>query len=327
MRRREFITLLGGAAVWPMAARAQPGERMRRIGVLKLRRESDREVQSRLAIFRRRLEELGWRDGTNVHFDYRWTGGDSSRLREYADDLVALNSDIILTDSTPAVTALQKATRSIPIVFVNAQNPVGSGFVASMARPGGNITGFVAFEPTMGGKWVEMLKELAPTVERIAFLHNPRTHTGQYTQSIRSAARALSLETTAAEFGNAAEIESMVGDVALRPNGALLVLPDTSTNLHAELIVSLAARHRLPAIYAYRHFIDGGGLAYYGTDTMTQFQQAAFYVDRILKGEKPGDLPVQAPTRFEFVINLKTAKALGLEIPPMLLARADEVIE
>src|SRR5262245_8789086 len=257
----------------------------------------------------------------------RSADGDPELLRVHAVALARSAPEVILTDSTPATAALQQATRSIPIVFVNAQNPVGSGFVASIARPGSNITGFVAFEPTMGGKWLEIIKEVAPDMARVALLHNPQTHTGQYWRSIEAAAPVLAVQIIPAPFREATDIEQTIAAFARGPKGGLVVLPDTSTTLHRELIVRLAARHRLPAIYPFRFFVADGGLISYGVDEIDQYRRAAGYVDRILKGEKPGDLPVQAPTKFELVINLKTAKALSLEVPPMLLARADEVIE
>jgi putative ABC transport system substrate-binding protein len=320
--------LVGGAAVtWPLAPRAQQADGMRRIGVLQPQRESDAEAQSWVNAFRRQLEALGWSEGRNVQIDYRWYGGDLDRLRSSAAELIGLQPDVIFCMSTPTVAALQKATNMVPIVFVNANNPVGSGFVSSLARPKGNITGFVAFEPTIGGKWLEVLREIAPRVARVALIHNPKTHTGQYFQSIESASQTFSVRPVRLPFGDAAELERGIIDFAREPNGGLIILPDTSTRVHRDLIVGLAAAHRLPAVYSYRLFITSGGLAYYGTDTADQFEQAAEYVDRILRGAKPGELPVQAPTRFELVINLKTAKALGLSIPPVLLARATEVIE
>jgi putative ABC transport system substrate-binding protein len=328
MRRREFITLLGGAAAaWPLTARAQRGEGMRRIGVLQPQRESDREAQSWVGAFRERLATLGWKEGQNVRIDVRWAGGDRDHFRKYAAELTALKPDVIFCMSTPTVRALQQATRSVPIVFVNANNPVGDGFVASFARPDGNITGFVAFEPAMGGKWLEVLKEIHPGIARVALIYNPQTHTGQYFHSIEDAARLLGIGVVRVAFGDAAALGRGITDFARTPHGGMLVLPDSSTRVHRDLIVKLAAQHRLPTVYSYRLFITSGGLAYYGTATTEQFRKAADYVDRIFKGEKPADLPVQAPTKFELVINLKSAKALGLSISPTLLARADEVIE
>jgi putative ABC transport system substrate-binding protein len=328
VKRREFITLFSGAAVtWPLATRAQHVELMRRIGVLQPQRESDREAQSWIRAFRQRLKTLGWVEGYNVQIDLRWYAGDLARLRSHAADLVRLKPDLIFCMSTPTVAALQRATQTIPIVFVNANNPVGFGFVASLARPGGNITGFVAFEPAMGGKWLEMLREIAPSVERVGLVYNPKTHTGQYFQSIETAARLLSVKLVQIAFDNGITLERRIDDFAREPSGGLVVMPDASTRVNRDLIVRLAARHRLPAVYTYRLFIATGGLAYYGTNTTEQFRKAANYVHRILSGEKPANLPVQAPTKFELVINLKAAKRIGLDLPPRLLARADEVIE
>ena len=326
MRRREFITLLGGTALaWPLAARAQQGERVRRIGVLM--NLSDRERQLELIAFRKRLGELGWSEGRSIRIDERWAAGDLNRLHGYAAELVSLKPDVIFSEGTPVVASLKQATRTVPIVFVNANDPVGFGFVVSMARPGGNITGFVSYEPAMGGKWLEMLREIAPGLARVALIYNPLTHTGQHFQSIESASRSEAVIPIRLPFRDAAEIERMIDDFARGPNGGILVMPDTSTTLHADLIVRLAALHRLPAVYPFHLFVTQGGLAYYGTDTSEQYRQAAEYVDRILRGAKPADLPVQLPTKFELVINLKTAKALGLEIPPTMLGRADRVIE
>jgi putative ABC transport system substrate-binding protein len=326
VKRREFITLVGAATTWPVVAQAQQGERVRRVGVLMGLAESDLEAQSWISTTRHRLGELGWSEGHNIRIDDRWTAGDSSRLRSYATELVQQKSDVIVCEGTPVTAALQQATRSIPIVFVNANNPIGSGFVASMAQPGGNITGFVSFEPAMGGKWLETLKEIAPDVARIALIYNPQTHTGQHFQSIESASQALAVETIRLPFRDTAEIERALSNFAREPKGGLLVLPDNSTSLHRDLICALAARNRLPAIYPFRRFVTSSGLAYYGAGT-DMYQKLAEYVDRILKGAKPADLPVQTPTKFELVINLKTAKAIGLTVPPLMLTRADEVIE
>jgi putative ABC transport system substrate-binding protein len=327
MRRREFIALTGGAAAWPLAARGQQGDGMRRIGVLQPQRESDQEAQSWVRAFRDRLSALDWKEGQDVRIDVRWAAGDRDRFKNYATELVSLKPDVIFCMSTPTVRALQQATGTVPIVFVNANNPVGGGFVASLARPGGNITGFVAFEPAMGGKWLEVLREISPGVARVGMIYNPQTHTGQYFQSIEAAAQSLAIGVVRIAFSAAAELERGIDDFASAPNGGMLVLPDSSTRVHRDVIVKLAALHRLPTVYSYRLFITSGGLAYYGTATTEQFRKAAEYVDRILKGAKPAELPVQAPTKFELVINLKAAKALGLTIPPTLLDRADEVIE
>jgi putative ABC transport system substrate-binding protein len=328
MRRRDLIRAIGGAfAAWPIAARAQQPERIRRVGVLLGTAESDPEARSLISATRHRLEQLGWSEGRNIRMENRWTAGDSERLRAYAAELAQLNSDVIVCEGTPVVAAVQQATRTIPVVFVNANNPIGSGFVASIARPGGNITGFVSSEPAMGGKWLETLKEIAPDVVRVGLVYNPQTHTGQNFQSIESVSQALAVKAIRLPFSNAAEIERTVGDFAREPKGGLLVLPDNSTILHRNLICTLAAQFQLPAIYPFRRFITSGGLTYYGADTKDMYQKLAEYVDRILKGVKPADLPVQTPTKFELIINLRTAKALGLSIPPTLLVRADEVIE
>jgi putative ABC transport system substrate-binding protein len=327
MKRREFVGLIGGAAAWPLAVRAQQRERMRRIGVLTNHSESDRETQVWIGAFRQRLQELGWNEGRNIQFDYRWAAGDLNRLKSYATELVSLKMDATFGESTPVIAALQQATRTIPIVFVGGSNPVGSGFVASLSRPGGNITGFVSFEPATGGKWLETLREVVPGVAQAALIYNPQSHTGQYFQSIETAAQALAVKLVPTPFRDAAEIERAVNDFAREPNGGLLVLPDPSTGVHRDLIITLAARHRLPAVYPFRFFVVSGGLASYGIDRTDQYRKAAGYLDRILKGEKPGDLPVLAATKYELAINVKTAKALGLALPESLLARADEVIE
>jgi putative tryptophan/tyrosine transport system substrate-binding protein len=328
VRRREFITLLGGAAAaWPLVARAQHEERMRRIAVLNNVAEGDPDTQAWIGAFRQRLESLGWSENRNLKIDIRWGAGDLTRLRHYAVELVSMGPDVAFAESTPSIRALQQATRTIPIVFVGGSNPVGSGFVASLARPEGNITGFISFEPAIGGKWLGTLKEIAPRVARAALIYNPRTHTGQYFQSIETAAQSLGVELVRVAFHDASDIERGIDDFARAPNGGLLVLSDPSTALHRDLIVTLAARHRLPAVYPFRQFIAIGGLISYGVDRPDQYRRAAEYVGRILKGEKPGELPVQAPTKFELVINLKTAKTLGLDVPLQLQQLADEVIE
>jgi putative ABC transport system substrate-binding protein len=328
MRRRDFIKVIGGtAAAWPVTMRAQQSERIRRVCVLMGAAENDLEAHSLLGITRQRLEEFGWNEGRTIRIEERWTAGDDKRLQAHAAELAHLSPDVIVCEGTPVVAALQQATRTIPIVFVNANNPIGSGFVASIARPGGNITGFVSFEPAMGGKWLQTLKEIAPDVARVALIYNPQTHTGQHFQSIDSVSQALAIKAIRLPFSNAAELEDVLGDFAREPKGGLLALPDNSTNLHRDLICALAARHRLPAIYPHRRFIASGALAYYGADPKDMHRKLAEYIDRILKGAKPADLPVQIPTKFELVINVKAANALGLTIPPTLLARADEVIE
>jgi putative ABC transport system substrate-binding protein len=328
VRRREFITLLGGTVIaWPLAARAQQRERMRRIGMLVGFAESDPESPARLAAFRDGLERLGWKEGDNVRIAYRWGAGDPTRMRTHAKELIAAIPDVLVAESTPATAALQGETRTTPIVFLQAGDPVGSGFVTSFARPGGNLTGFTNYAPPMGGKWLELLKEVVPRLVRAAALFNPKTHTGQYWDVLEPAAQAVNVQFAKAEVADAAGIERTVEAISGEPSGGLLVMPDSFTMSHQQTIVASAARHRVPAIYAFRVFPASGGLMSYGMDMVSVYRDAAAYVDRILRGEKPGDLPVQAPTRFELVINLKTAKALGLTVPLPLLGRADEVIE
>jgi ABC-type uncharacterized transport system substrate-binding protein len=330
VRRRSFITLLGGAAVaWPLAARAQQADRIRLIGVLMAYAESDPEGQAWVAAFRERLQKLGWVEGRNIRIDTRWATPDVEAMQRFAKELVALQPDLILSQSTPTTAALLQHTRTIPIIFANISDPVGSGFVASFPRPGGNATGFILFEPTMAGKWLELLKDIAPRVSRVAFLFNPATATyfEYYTKPFKAAAASFSVEAIAAPVHDKSELESAFAAQAREPNGSLIVLPDSFLNAHALEITSLAARYRLPAVYPYRLYIKVGGLLSYGNDVFDNYRRAAGYVDRILKGEKPADLPVQAPTRYELVINLKTAKALGLTVPDTVLARADEVIE
>jgi putative tryptophan/tyrosine transport system substrate-binding protein len=329
MRRREFITLLGGAAAWPLAARAQQPDRMRRIGLLSFYAENDAEGSRYIAKFLEALEPLGWAHGRNVQIDYRWAGADRDRFRRFATELVGLKPDLIVGQSTPAVAALLQATRAIPIVFVNVSDPVGSGFIESLSRPGSNITGFSNFEPSMGGKWVELLKDIAPQVTRIALMSNPETspHATRYLPSIETAARLHELQLIANPVHDTAEIERTIAAFGRDPGGGLVMLSDGFTLAHRELIVRLVDQYRVPTVYPFREFAKSGGLLSYGVDMASQFGQAAPYVDRILKGAKPGDLPVQAPTKFELIVNLKTARALGLTLPPLLLATADEVIE
>jgi ABC-type uncharacterized transport system substrate-binding protein len=330
MRRREFITLLGGAAAaWPLAARAQQLDRMRRLGVLMGFAEGDHEAQARIAGFKQALEGLGWTNGRNIEFNYRWTLGDADRMRVYARELVQLAPDVILSATTLALAAARQETGTVPIVFVNVSDPVGSGLVANLSRPGGNITGFSNFEPLMGGKWVQLLKELAPRVTQIALISNPEVEpqTRLYASSIEAAAVSLAVKPIAAPIHDSAEIEGAIATLARERGAGLIVLSGLFTFAHRELIAGLANRYGVPAVYPYREYVQSGGLLSYGINQAAQFRQAAPYVDRILRGEKPGDLPVQQPTKFELMINLKTAKALGLEVPPTLLARADEVIE
>ena len=328
MIRRQFITLLGGAAAWPLAARAQQGERMRRVGVFTNLAADDPESQARIGAFLQGLQQSGWTIGSNVRLDYRWGTTDYARYQQYAAELVALDPDVILCVAGVALTSLQQATRTVPIVFVGAIDPVGAGQVASLARPGGNATGFTLFEYGLSGKWLELLKQLAPGVTRAAVLRDSGTAggIGQFA-AIQSVAPSFSSTLSALDVRDAAEIERTVTAFAREPNGGLIVPLSGLAIIHRDLIVTLAARHRLPAVYSYRPFITAGGLISYGPDLIDQYRRAAGYVDRILKGEKPADLPVQAPTKFELIINLKPAKALDIEIPPSLLARADEVIE
>jgi putative ABC transport system substrate-binding protein len=329
MRRREFITLVGGAAAaWPLAARAQQPEQMRRIGVLMNVAADDPEGQARLAAFQQVLQQLGWSDGRNVRIDTRFGANDVDRDRRYAAELVALAPDVILAAGTPSVAALQKVTRSVPIVFVNVTDPVGAGFVDTLARPGGNTTGFMLFEYSSSGKWLELLKEIAPRMTRAAVLRDPANPAGSAQfAAIQAVARSLGVEVSPVGVRNAREIERAITAFAGTSNGGLIVTGSASQSVHHDLIIMLAARHKLPAVYSNRLNAIEGGLISYGPDRVDQYRRAASYVDRILKGEKPADLPVQAPTKFELVINLKTAKAIGLAVPPMLLARADEVIE
>jgi putative ABC transport system substrate-binding protein len=329
MIRREFITLLGGAAAaWPSAARAQQSERVRRIGMLFAVTEDNSEGQARLGAFLQGLQELGWTEGRNLRIDHRWGAVNSERGRQYAAELVALGPDVILTAGEPAVAALQRETRTVPIVFAQVPDPVGAGFVESLARPGGNITGFTVFEYGISGKWLELLKQIAPGVTRVAVLRDPAVASGSgQLGAIQGAAPSFGVELRPVDVREAGEIERALVAFARAANGGLIVTGSAVAVVHRDLIVTLAARHRLPAVYTQRFFITGGGLISYGPDRIDQYRRAATYVDRILKGEKPADLPVQAPTKYELVINLKTAKTLGLEVPATLLARADEVIE
>jgi len=329
MRRRKFITLLGGAAAaWPLAARAQPAERMRRIGVLMPLAADDPEAKARLAAFQQGLQELGWIEGRNVQTDTRFAGGDGERIRKYAAELVALTPDVILAAGGTVMAPLQQATRAVPIVFTQTTDPVGAGFVATLARPGGNATGFILFEFGISVKWLELIRDIAPRVTRAAVLRDPTVPSalGQL-GAVQGVAPSFGVELILVDVRDAPEIERAVAAFAREANGSLIVLPSASAIVHRDLIITLAARYKLPAVYSARYFVTGGGLISYGPDTIDPHRRAAGYVDRILRGEKPADLPVQAPTKYELVINLKTAKALGLEIPPTVLARADEVIE
>jgi putative ABC transport system substrate-binding protein len=330
MKRREFITMLGGVTIgWPLAARAQQTERMRRIGVLLAAAADDAEFQARIGAFLQGLQQLGWTDGRNVRIDTRWATTNADDIRRHAAELAALAPDVILAATgTVTVAPLLQATRTVPIVFVSVIDPVGAGFVDSLARPGGNATGFTVFEYGMSGKWLELLKEIAPRVTRAAVLRDPAIASGigQFA-AVQAVAPSLGVELSPVDARDAPEIERAVTAFARSSNGGLIVTASALATRHRDLIVALAARHRLPAIYTSRHFVTAGGLVSYGPDFVDQFRQAAGYVDHILKGEKPADLPVQASTKYYTVINLKTAKALGLTVPDTVLARADEVIE
>jgi putative tryptophan/tyrosine transport system substrate-binding protein len=331
MRRREFIGLLGGAAAaWPFAARAQRLDRMRMVGVLESFAENDSVAQSSIAAFRDTLAKLGWKEGSNLQIELRWSGGNVDRMRTFAKELVNLHPDAIFGQTTPGIAALARETQTIPIVFAAASDPVVAGFAQSLARPGGNITGFMTQETAMGGKWVGLLKEIAPRALRVAILFDPATAPSPqlYMQSIDSVATSLAIQTSVAPVHAIDEIEGVIAALARDPGGGLIVIPDIFNVINRDLIIALAARYGVPAIYfTATYFAESGGLICYGADLAEGFRQAAGYVDRILKGEKPGDLPIQHPTKFELVINLKTAKALGLTVPSSLLATADEVIE
>jgi putative tryptophan/tyrosine transport system substrate-binding protein len=328
--RRELLVALGGAAAaWPLAARAQQPERMRRIGVLLASTADDPEYKPRMRAFEQALALLGWTDGRNARIDIRWAGTNAEDVRKHAVELVALAPDVILAGSgTTTVAPLLQATRTVPIVFVVVIDPVGAGFVANLARPGGNATGFLMFEYGLSGKWLEVLKQIAPGVKRVAILRDPTIASGigQF-GAIQSAAPSLGMEASPINVREVDEIERDIAAFARSPNGGVVVTGSPEANRHRDLIVTLAARHRLPAVYPYRSFVTDGGLISYGPDMVDQYRRASGYVDRILRGEKPADLPVQAPTKYELVINLKTAKNLGLDMPTPVLARADEVIE
>ncbi|HET7166247.1 MAG TPA: ABC transporter substrate-binding protein [Pseudolabrys sp.] len=328
MRRREFITLIGGAVAMPLVAGAQQRERMRRIGVLMGTAAADPEGQARIAAFRQGLQKLGWTEGQNAQVDVRWGGGDADLDRRFAAELVALTPDVILATASSTVAALQGATRTVPIVFAHAADPVAAGFVDSLARPGGNTTGFVLFEYGISAKWLELLKEIAPSVTRVAVLRDPAmaAGTGQF-GALQSVAPSFGVELSPVNVRDGDEIERVVTTFARSSNGGLIVTASPLALLHRNLIVELAARHKLCAVYNLRPFVTAGGLISYGSDIPDLLRRAAGYVDRILKGEKPADLPVQAPTKFEMVINIKTAKALGITVPPSVLARTDEIIE
>jgi putative tryptophan/tyrosine transport system substrate-binding protein len=333
MRRRAFITLLGGAAaapamLWPLAARAQTGERGRRLGMLMSLAESDPEGQARASAFRQGLKELGWTESRNIRIEYRFATGSAERMRPYAAELVGLEPEVIFVGGTVALTVMQAATRKVPIVFTQVTDPVEAGFVASLARPGGNITGLTQHEFGIGVKWLELLKQIAPRVTRVAVIYDPANPAAAgYLRTIEPAAPSFDTQVSASAVRDAAEIARAIDGFAAEPNGGLVVLPGAAAAVNRDQIIALADRHRLPAVYAFRYHVVSGGLASYGIDNIDLYKRAAWYVDRILKGEKPGELPVQHASKFQLVINLKTAKALGLDVPLSLLARTDEVIE
>ena len=330
IRRRDFMVALGGAAAWPLVTRAQQPDRVRRIGVLMGYAESDSDAQAWYAAFREGLRRLGWTAGRNIQIDTRWaTPDDVELMRRFAQELVAQQPDLILSSTTPTTSALLQQTHTIPIVFAIVADPIGSGFVANFARPSGNVTGFIFTEPTMAGKWLELLKEIAPRITRAAMLFNPTsaTYAEYWLKPLKAAAPSLAVEATAAPVRDRSELEAVIAAQAREPNGGLIVMPDSFTDTHRVEITSLAARHRLPAVYPFRLFAEAGGLQSYGVDRTDNFRRAATYVDRILKGEKPAELPVQAPFKFELVVNLKAARTIGLDVPLHLQQLADEIIE
>jgi putative ABC transport system substrate-binding protein len=329
MKRREFITLVGGAAAaWPLGARAQQADRMRRVGVLFAFAESDPDAKAWLTAFEEGLQKLGWSQSRNLRIDYRWGGGDEQLLQTHAAELVGAAPDVLFCAGTPSLVALRRETRSLPIVFVQVPDPIKLGFAASLARPAGNVTGFTSYEYSMGGKWVELIKDTAPRTVRVAVIVDPANPSHpEYVQALEASASSLSMRVTIASMRGAADIEGATDEFARQPNGALVVLPSAPAILHRDLIISLAARHRLPAVYPYRFFASSGGFMSYGIDLADTYRRAASYIDLILKGGKPGELPVQLSAKFELVVNLRTAKALGLAIPEPFIQRADEVIE
>jgi putative tryptophan/tyrosine transport system substrate-binding protein len=328
MRRREFIVALGGTAVMPITASAQHTERVRRVGVLINALSNDADAQARLAAFLHGLQEAGWSVGRNLRIDTRWGSGDNARVRHYAEELVALNPDVILAGTGATVQPLQQASRTVPIVFAQQIDPVGAGNIETLARPNSNVTGFLQFEYSLAGKWLELLREVAPELKRVGVIRDPGAPAGigQWAV-IQAAAQPLGIELMSVDLRGAETIERSLTAVARVPHAGLIAVVSAAGQLHRELVATLSAKHRLPTVYPYRFFVTGGGLISYGPDLVSQYRRAAGYVDRILKGEKPADLPVQAPTKYELVINLKTAKALGIILPPSLVARADEVIE
>jgi putative tryptophan/tyrosine transport system substrate-binding protein len=329
LRRRDFVTLLGGAAAWPMVAQGQQPDRVRRLGILMASAESDQHYQTDLAVFRERLQKLGWVDGRNIHIEVRWAGLDAEAMQRLAKELIAMQPDLILSHDTPTTAMLLQQTRTIPIVFATVADPVGSGFVANLARPGGNAAGFATMEGSLGGKWVELLKETAPRVSQVALLFNPRTapYAEYVLKPFSAAAASFGMEAQAIHAGDVSQLEAVIARLAREPNAGLIVLNEDFTIAHRAEIISLADRYRLPTVYPFRFFAELGGLLSYGVDLADNFRRAATYADRILKGEKPSELPVQAPVKFDLVINLKTAKSLGLDVPLHLQQLADEIIE
>ena len=329
MRRREFITLLGGAAAWPLAARAQQDDRVRRIGVLMSYAKSDPDGGVFVAAFREGLQQLGWLEGRDIRIDDRWAALDAEAMQRFAKELIALQPDLILSQTTNSTAALLQQSRTVPIIFANVADPVGSGFVASLARPGGSVTGFVLSEPTMAGKWLELLKEIAPRIKRAALLFNPATapFAEYFVEPFKAAALSSGVEAIKATAHDKSELETVIAAHAREPDSGLIVIPDAFLNVHRVDVTLLAARYRLPTVYPYRFYPELGGLLSYGNDVVDNYRRAAGYADRILKGAKPSELPVQAPVKFELVINLRTATALGLDVPMFLRQRADEVIE
>jgi putative ABC transport system substrate-binding protein len=328
VNRRKLISLFGGAAAaWPLAARAQQRDGVQRIAVMLAFNVGDPEAQPLIAAFKKGLQDLGWVEGRNIDFDYRWPAADPELTRAHAAELVRTIPSAVLVNSTPGAAILRQETRTVPVVFVNIADPVRSGFVVSLANPGGNLTGLTNFEGAMGGKWLELLKEIAPNRTRAALLFNPNTHSGQYFRLIESTAPSIGMQSMQLPVQDAAGIERAIASLGRDANAVLVVLPDTFAGVHRDLIVASAAQHRVPAIYPFRFFITAGGLISYGIDLIDLYRRAASYVDRILKGTKPAELPVELPTKFELVVNLKTAKTLGLKISESFLVRADEVIE
>jgi putative ABC transport system substrate-binding protein len=331
MRRREFISLLGGAAAaWPFAAHAQNMQGMRRIGVLHSTAEGDLEAKAELAAFEQELKNLGWREGQNIRIDYRFGAGDATRIAAFAKELVASKPDLVVARSTPVLKAVASETKTIPIVFIAVSDPIGEGFATSLARPGGNATGFTNVESAMAGKWVELLKDITPGLKRVTFIFNPPTAPGggaYYARLVEGAATALGVSAISGPVYAASDINSVVTELAHEPGGGLIALPDAFTNTHRTLIFEFAMRHRLPAVYTFGHYAVEGGLIAYGANIVDLYRRSASYVDRILKGEPAGDLPIQAPAKFELMINLATAKALGITVPPSLLGLADQLIE